>query len=346
MTGRFERRGNFARRKNATRKSDRTRRTAGTSGNAAGENPAPEIADTPPAPEADKQAAKEAEKQAAAQDTGEKDAPAKQRRGRQPTAFNPKVEHQTVKSEKVPQTEKSDKSEKQKRGGRPPKATKNEKSASIGGGSIGGASGQTPAKEDAPPVPAAPEPPRDANRINEKETIVYIDHSELHPFKNHPFQVRDDDAMKTLVTSVKERGVDQPVIVRPREEDGYEIVAGHRRQQASEMAGIKNIPCVVRNMTDDEAILAMTESNFNQRSEILATILDFAAALLLFLRQPPQAVIQVIRNQIWLSGYLCGFPGLVAVGEIRVVIGGAVRTALFIIQIGHKVRVVVNIPNG
>jgi hypothetical protein len=77
--------------------------------------------------------------------------------------------------------------------------------------------------------------------------------------------------MKTLVESVKERGVDQPAIVRPREEGGYELIAGHRRQAASEQAGIKNVPCVVRNMTDEEAVLAMTESNFNQRSEILAS---------------------------------------------------------------------------
>jgi ParB-like chromosome segregation protein Spo0J len=100
---------------------------------------------------------------------------------------------------------------------------------------------------------------------------VYIEHADLHPFKNHPFQIRDDDAMKTLVESVKERGVDQPAIVRPREGGGYELIAGHRRQAASEMAGIKNVPCVVRNMTDEEAVLAMTESNFNQRSEILAS---------------------------------------------------------------------------
>jgi ParB/RepB/Spo0J family partition protein len=59
--------------------------------------------------------------------------------------------------------------------------------------------------------------------------------------------------------------------VRPRDGGGYELIAGHRRQAASEMAGIKNVPCVVRNMTDEEAILAMTESNFNQRSEILAS---------------------------------------------------------------------------
>ena len=131
----------------------------------------------------------------------------------------------------------------------------------------------TPEPEKVPPenVAPEPEPPRDANRINEKETIVYIAHADLHPFKNHPFQVREDDDMKNLVTSIKERGVDQAAIVRPRESGGYEIIAGHRRQLASEKAGILNVPCVVRNMTDDEAILAMTESNFNQRSEILAS---------------------------------------------------------------------------
>lgn len=251
------------------------------------ENPAPGVPDTPPEVadgdvvipsniidglfEDKRAAAKEAEKKAAEMEPGEKDAPAKKGRGGRP----PKAD----KPEKQPKAEKPDKDkpDKPKRGGRPPKTPKDEKSASVGGGGIGGtggAPGQTPAKEEAPPTPAAPivpEPPRDASRINETETIVYIDHSELHPFKNHPFQVRDDDAMKTLVASVKERGVDQPAIVRPREGGGYELIAGHRRQKASEMAGIKNVPCVVRNMTDEEAILAMTESNFNQRSEILAS---------------------------------------------------------------------------
>lgn len=127
------------------------------------------------------------------------------------------------------------------------------------------------AKEEAPPSLAepVPPPPKDATRPGEKETIVYINHADLHPFKDHPFQVRDDDAMKALVASVKERGVDQPALVRPREGGGYELVAGHRRQHASEQAGYANIPCVIRNLTDEEAILAMTESNFNQRAEIL-----------------------------------------------------------------------------
>jgi ParB/RepB/Spo0J family partition protein len=165
-----------------------------------------------------------------------------------------------------------EKKAKKTREARPTDGVKKDKAASIGG------AGTTPQertaaiakaaleKADAPPPP---EPPRDATRPGPNETIAYIDLAELHPFKNHPFQVRDDEAMKNLVQSVKERGVNQPALVRPREGGGYELVAGHRRQRASELAGLKNVPCIVRNMTDDEAILAMTESNFNQRAEIL-----------------------------------------------------------------------------
>ena len=213
-------------------------------------------------------AAKDAE-----QDNGEKDTPVPKRRGRQP------------KEDKTTQAEKTDKAktEKPKRG---EKAPKENKAASVGGGGIGGTSGPTTTKELTPQEktaamaeaaiakanePSIPEPLKDARRPGGKETIIYINHAELHPFKNHPFQVRDDDAMKSLVASVKERGFDQAAIVRPREDGGFEIVAGHRRQQASIMAGLKNLPCVVRNMTDEEAILAMTESNFTYRTEILAS---------------------------------------------------------------------------
>lgn len=80
---------------------------------------------------------------------------------------------------------------------------------------------------------------------------MYLNLSELHPFKNHPFGVRDDAEMQGLVESVKAAGVNQPALVRPREGGGYEIIAGHRRQRASELAGFVNMPCIVRNMTDD-----------------------------------------------------------------------------------------------
>ena len=226
--------------------------------------PAPDIADAVKVDDVSADEKKLAEQEA------EKDVPPKQEgNGRS---------RKTDEPAKDPKTEKPGKTDKKppdkpKRGNGGKPAKEGKKSAAVGGG---GQSGQSADKTDTPPAPAAsenaapvPEPPRDATRPGEAETIVYIDHAELHPFKNHPFQVRDDDAMKTLVASVKERGVDQPAIVRPREGGGYEMIAGHRRQQASEMAGLKNIPCVVRNMTDDEAVLAMTESNFNQRAEIL-----------------------------------------------------------------------------
>ena len=119
------------------------------------------------------------------------------------------------------------------------------------------------------PEPETKQQPKDATRPGKTEQIIYIAHSELHPFKGHPFKIRDDDAMKSLMESVKSRGVDQLVLVRPRETGGYELVAGHRRQFASAKAGYENVPCIVRNMTDEEAVLAMTESNFNQRTEIL-----------------------------------------------------------------------------
>ena len=125
-----------------------------------------------------------------------------------------------------------------------------------------------PEEKAVPPAPEVPPTPRDATRA-EKEEIVYLDLSDLHPFKDHPFGVRDDAEMKSLVESVRNGGVNQPALVRPREGGGYEIIAGHRRQMASQLAGYRNMPCIVRNMTDDEAILAMTDDNLRQRETIL-----------------------------------------------------------------------------
>ena len=133
-----------------------------------------------------------------------------------------------------------------------------------------------PAKAEAPAATEQPPAPRNAAR-GVKEEIVYLNLSELHPFKNHPFGVRDDAEMQGLVESVKAAGVNQPALVRPREGGGYEIIAGHRRQRASELAGFVNMPCIVRNMTDDEAILAMTDDNLRHRERILPT--EKAAAL-------------------------------------------------------------------
>ncbi len=115
---------------------------------------------------------------------------------------------------------------------------------------------KAPAKDKAAPAqPEQPPEPRDASR-GEKEEVVHLNLSELHPFKNHPLGIRDDAEMQGLVESVKASGVNQPALVRPREDGGYEIIAGHRRLRASELAGFMNMPCIVRSMTDDEAVLA------------------------------------------------------------------------------------------
>lgn len=126
---------------------------------------------------------------------------------------------------------------------------------------------KAPAKEEIPTP--EPEPPKEPPRKGETEQIVFLNLSELHAFKNHPFQVRDDDEMRAMVESVKDKGVTQPAIVRPREDGGYEIVSGHRRQKASELAGYADMPCIVRNLSDDEAITQMVEDNINQRENIL-----------------------------------------------------------------------------
>ena len=122
-------------------------------------------------------------------------------------------------------------------------------------------------KEAKAPEQEQPAASRDATRSAAPEQIVYINLSELHPFKNHPFGVRDDSEMKGLVASVKASGINQPALIRPRDNGGYEIIAGHRRQKTSELAGFANMLCIVRNMTDDEAIFAMTVGNLRHREK-------------------------------------------------------------------------------
>ncbi len=100
------------------------------------------------------------------------------------------------------------------------------------------------------------------------ETITHIPLSDLHPFPDHPFQVRDDAAMSETVESVREYGVLVPIIVRDREEGGYEIVSGHRRKHACELTGLKTIPAIVRDLDDDMATILMVDSNI-QRENVL-----------------------------------------------------------------------------
>ena len=125
---------------------------------------------------------------------------------------------------------------------------------------------EPPASKAEPPAKAEPVA---APRSKEVEQVVYIKLSELHPFKNHPFQVRDDDEMRAMVESVKDKGITNAAVVRPREGGGYEMVSGHRRMKASELAGFADMPCIVRNLTDEQAITQMVEDNTTQRESIL-----------------------------------------------------------------------------
>lgn len=100
------------------------------------------------------------------------------------------------------------------------------------------------------------------------EKIIEVPLEELHPFKGHPFSVRDDGSMRDTVESVKAVGVLLPGIARPRAEGGYEIIAGHRRKHACELAGLETMPVVVRELDDDSATIFMVDSNL-QREEIL-----------------------------------------------------------------------------
>ncbi len=101
-----------------------------------------------------------------------------------------------------------------------------------------------------------------------REKVTDMPLSELHPFPDHPFQVRDDDAMKETVESIKEYGVLVPAIVRPRADGGYELISGHRRKHACELAGLPTMPVIVRNLDDDAATIIMVDSNI-QRENIL-----------------------------------------------------------------------------
>ena len=105
--------------------------------------------------------------------------------------------------------------------------------------------------------------------------IVEVPLSELYPFKNHPFQVRDDEKMEETVESIRNYGVLNPGLVRPRAEGGYEVVAGHRRKRGCELAGKTTMPVLVRDYTDDEAVVIMVDSNI-QRENILPSEKAFA----------------------------------------------------------------------
>ena len=108
-----------------------------------------------------------------------------------------------------------------------------------------------------------------------REQIQQIPLAELHPFTNHPFKVLDDESMQRTVESVEQYGVLSPLIARPRPEGGYEIISGHRRQHAAQLAGLDTLPVIVRQMDDNAAVLLMVDSNL-QRDNILPSERAFA----------------------------------------------------------------------
>ena len=115
----------------------------------------------------------------------------------------------------------------------------------------------------------------ESRQEQQREQVQQIPIGELFPFKDHPFKVLDDESMQRTVESVEQYGVLSPLIARPRPEGGYEIISGHRRQHAAQLAGLDTLPVIVRNMDDDAAVLLMVDSNL-QRENILPSERAFA----------------------------------------------------------------------
>ena len=118
----------------------------------------------------------------------------------------------------------------------------------------------------------------ESRQEQQREQVQQIPIGELFPFKNHPFKVLDDESMQRTVESVEQYGVLSPLIARPRPEGGYEIISGHRRQHAAELAGLETLPVIVREMSDDAAVILMVDSNL-QREHILPSEKAYAYKL-------------------------------------------------------------------
>ena len=131
----------------------------------------------------------------------------------------------------------------------------------------------------------------------QREQVQQIHIGELFPFKNHPFKVLDDESMQRTVESVEQYGVLSPLIARSRPEGGYEIISGHRRQHAAQLAGLETLPVIVRNMDDDAAVLLMVDSNL-QRESILPSERAFAYKMKLEALKNQGARSDLTRGQI------------------------------------------------
>ena len=135
----------------------------------------------------------------------------------------------------------------------------------------------------------------ESRQEQQREQVQQIPIGELFPFKNHPFKVLDDESMQRTVESVEQYGVLSPLIARPRPEGGYEIISGHRRQHAAQLAGLDALPVIVRQMDDDAAVLLMVDSNL-QRENILPSERAFAYKMKL----------EALKNQGARSDLTCG----------------------------------------
>ena len=135
----------------------------------------------------------------------------------------------------------------------------------------------------------------ESRQEQQREQVQQIPIGELFPFKNHPFKVLDDESMQRTVESVEQYGVLSPLIARPRPEGGYEIISGHRRQHAAQLAGLDTLPVIVRNMDDDAAVLLMVDTNL-QRENILPSERAFAYKMKL----------EALKNQGARSDLTCG----------------------------------------
>ena len=138
----------------------------------------------------------------------------------------------------------------------------------------------------------------ESRQEQQREQVQQIPIGELFPFKDHPFKVLDDEFMQRTVESVEQYGVLSPLIARPRPEGGYEIISGHRRQHAAQLAGLNTLPVIVRNMDDDAAVLLMVDSNL-QRESILPSERAFAYKMKL----------EALKNQGARSDLTCGQIG-------------------------------------
>ena len=143
----------------------------------------------------------------------------------------------------------------------------------------------------------------ESRQEQQREQVQQIPIGELFPFKNHPFKVLDDESMQRTVESVEQCGVLSPLIARPRPEGGYEIISGHRRQHAAQLAGLETLPVIVRNMDDDAAVLLMVDSNL-QRENILPSERAFAYKMKL----------EALKNQGARSDLTCGQFGHKLIG--------------------------------